>query len=77
MHVTYNASLLNEFFASRMADEGYGWLYGGWKKSGAHTTEWRNRTKEFIDCAFSVPPDQGVKCHATYIEMLFMRTRGS
>jgi hypothetical protein len=23
-----------------MADQGRGWMYGGWKKSGAHTTEW-------------------------------------
>jgi hypothetical protein len=27
-HDTYDATLLNEFFASRMADEGRGWMYG-------------------------------------------------
>jgi hypothetical protein len=59
---TYDASLLNEFFASRMADQGRGWMYDGWKKSGAHTTEWMNKTQEFIDCAFSGSPDEGVKC---------------
>jgi hypothetical protein len=62
MHGTYDASLLNKFFASRMADQGHWWMYGGWKKSGAHTTEWMNKTQEFIDHAFFVPPDQGVKC---------------
>jgi hypothetical protein len=53
---------LSDFFASRLADQDRGWIYGGWKKSGAHTTEWMNKTQKFIDCAFSVPPDQGVKC---------------
>jgi hypothetical protein len=45
-----------------MANEGHGWMYGSWKKSGAHTREWMNRTQGFIDHEFSVPPDQGVKC---------------
>jgi hypothetical protein len=33
-----------------------------WKKSGAHITEWMNNTQEFIDRAFSRPPDEGVRC---------------
>jgi hypothetical protein len=45
-----------------MVDEGRGWMYSGWKKSEAHTREWMNKTREFIDCAFSVPANQGVKC---------------
>jgi hypothetical protein len=45
-----------------MTDEGRGWMYGGWKKSGAHTREWMNKTQEFIDRAFSIPTNQGVKC---------------
>jgi hypothetical protein len=45
-----------------MADQHHGWMYGGWKKSGAHTAEWLNKTQEFIDCAFSRAPDEGVKC---------------
>jgi hypothetical protein len=45
-----------------MADQGHGLIYGGWKKSGAHTTKWMNKTKEFIDHALSGPPDEGVKC---------------
>jgi hypothetical protein len=45
-----------------MADEGRGWMYGGYKKSGAHTREWMNKTQEFIDRAFSIPANQGVKC---------------
>jgi hypothetical protein len=31
MHGTYDTSLLNEFVASRMVNEGRGWMYGGWK----------------------------------------------
>jgi hypothetical protein len=45
-----------------MTDECHGWMYSGWKKSGAHMRKWMNRTQEFIDCAFSVPANQGVKC---------------
>jgi hypothetical protein len=37
-------------------------MYGGWKKSGAHTTEWMNKTQEFINHAFSGRLDEGVKC---------------
>jgi hypothetical protein len=37
-------------------------MYYDWKKSGAHTTEWMNKTQKFIDYAFSGPPDEGVKC---------------
>jgi hypothetical protein len=44
-----------------MAYQGRGWMYGGWKKSGAHTTEWMNKTQEFIDHAFSRRLDEGVK----------------
>jgi hypothetical protein len=61
MRGTYDASLLNELFASRLADQGRGWMYGGWKKSRAHTMEWINKIQEFIDCAFSGSPDEGVK----------------
>jgi hypothetical protein len=31
------------------------------KKSGAHVREWMNKTQEFIDRAFSVPANHGVK----------------
>jgi hypothetical protein len=50
------------YFASRMADQGRGWMYSGWMKSGAHTTEWMNKTQEVIDRAFFGPLDEGVKC---------------
>jgi hypothetical protein len=50
------------YFASRMADQGRGWVYGGWKKSWAHTTEWMNKTQDFIDHAFSGRLGEGVKC---------------
>jgi hypothetical protein len=32
------------------------------EKNGAHTREWMNKTQEFIDCAFSVSTNRGVKC---------------
>jgi hypothetical protein len=50
------------YFASTMADQVRGWIYGGWKKSGTHTTEWINKTQDFINRAFSVRLDEGVKC---------------
>jgi hypothetical protein len=37
-------------------------MYGSWKKNGAHAKEWMNKTQEFINCAFSLPNNQGVKC---------------
>jgi hypothetical protein len=45
-----------------MAYEGRECMYGGWKKSGSHTREWMNKTQKFINRAFSVPANQGVKC---------------
>jgi hypothetical protein len=39
-----------------------GWIYGGWEKGGAHTKEWMNKTQEFIDCAFSLSNNCGMKC---------------
>jgi hypothetical protein len=44
-----------------MAYQGHRWMYGGWKKSGAHTTEWMNKTQEFIDHALYGRLDEGVK----------------
>jgi hypothetical protein len=43
-------------------DEDHWWMYGGWKKGGGHTKEWINKTKEFIDYAFSLPNNRGMKC---------------
>jgi hypothetical protein len=37
-------------------------MYSGWKKGGAHTKEWMNKTQEFIDRAFSLSNNGGVKC---------------
>jgi hypothetical protein len=42
--------------------EDHGWMYGGWKKDGAHTREWMNKTQKFIERAFSLPNNHGVKC---------------
>jgi hypothetical protein len=57
---TYDASLLNEYFDSRMT-EYRGWLYGGWRKGGAHAKEWLNKAQEFINRAFSLSDNRGVK----------------
>jgi hypothetical protein len=53
--------LLNECFDTRMAED-HGWMHGGWKKGGAHTKEWMKKTQEFIDHAFSLANNGGVKC---------------
>ena len=37
-------------------------MYGGWKKGGGHTKEWMNKTKEFVDRAFSLANNGGIKC---------------
>jgi hypothetical protein len=42
--------------------EDYGWMYSGWKKGGGHTNEWVSKTKEFVNRAFSLANDCGVKC---------------
>jgi hypothetical protein len=42
--------------------EDRGWMYSGWKKGGGHTKEWMNKTKEFVDRAFSLANNHGVKC---------------
>jgi hypothetical protein len=42
--------------------EDRGWMYCGWKKGGAHTMEWMNKTQEFNDRAFSLSNNHGVKC---------------
>jgi hypothetical protein len=48
---TYDESLLNECFNSRMGVD-HGWMYDGWKKGGAHIKEWVNKTQKFIDRTF-------------------------
>jgi hypothetical protein len=53
--------LLNDFFNSRMA-ENRGLMYGGWEKGGAHMREWMNKTQKFINCAFYLPNNCGLKC---------------
>jgi hypothetical protein len=45
-----------------MTNEGREWMHGGWKKSGAHTRKWMNKTHKFINRAFTVPTNRGVKC---------------
>jgi hypothetical protein len=42
--------------------EDHGWMYGGWKKGRGHMKEWMNKTKEFIDHAFSLANNGDVKC---------------
>jgi hypothetical protein len=42
--------------------EDHGWMYDGWKKGEAHTREWMKETQKFIDCAFYLANNGGVKC---------------
>jgi hypothetical protein len=51
-------------------------MYGGWKIGGGHTKEWMNKTKEFIDRAFSLANNGGMKCSCSRCRTLFVRTRG-
>jgi hypothetical protein len=51
-------------------------MYVGWNKSGAHSKEWMTKTQEFIDHAFSLSNNGGVRCaHAANVEILFGTTR--
>jgi hypothetical protein len=36
-----------------MGDD-HGWMYSGWDKEGNYTDEWIDKTKSFLDCAFSL-----------------------
>jgi hypothetical protein len=42
--------------------EDRGWMYSGRKKGGGHTNEWVNKTKKFVNRAFSLVNNRGVKC---------------
>jgi hypothetical protein len=47
-------------------------MYVGWNKSGAHSKEWMTKTQEFIDHAFSLSNNGGVRCaHAANVEILW------
>jgi hypothetical protein len=37
-------------------------MYSGWKKVGAQMKEWMKKTREFIDRAFSLANNGGMKC---------------
>ena len=38
------------------------WVYDGWKKNGAHTDEWWEKTDDFINHAFSLVKCQNARC---------------
>jgi hypothetical protein len=38
-----------------------GSMYGGWKKGATHTKEWMKKTQEFINHAFSLANNGGMK----------------
>jgi hypothetical protein len=50
-------------------------MYGSWKKSGAHTTEWMNKTQKFIDRAFSGRLNEGVKCTCSRCRNAFCKDK--
>jgi hypothetical protein len=47
--------------ASSMGDDCW-WMYDGWNKSGAHTDEWWDKTKDFIKHAFSLSSTNKIRC---------------
>jgi hypothetical protein len=38
------------------------WMYIGWKRNGAHTDEWWEKTDDFIECAFSLVTTEKIRC---------------
>jgi hypothetical protein len=38
------------------------WMYDGWKKNGAHTDEWWEKTDDFIKRAFSLVTTPKIMC---------------
>jgi hypothetical protein len=38
------------------------WMYDGWKRNGAHTDEWWEKTCDFIKHAFSLVTTKKIKC---------------
>jgi hypothetical protein len=43
-------------------DEDHCWMYDGWKKNGAYTNEWWEKTDDFIDRAFSLVTTPKIRC---------------
>jgi hypothetical protein len=43
-------------------DEDREWLDNGWSRNGRHSDEWVAKTKDFIDCAFSLSLTNTVRC---------------
>jgi hypothetical protein len=38
------------------------WMHDGWKRNGAHTDEWWEKTSDFIKCAFSLATTEKIRC---------------
>jgi hypothetical protein len=38
------------------------WMYDGWKRNGAHTDEWWDKTNNFIQRAFSLATTEKIRC---------------
>jgi hypothetical protein len=38
------------------------WMYGGWKRNGAHIDEWWDKTSDFIERAFSLATIEKIRC---------------
>jgi hypothetical protein len=37
-------------------------MYDGWKRNGAHTDEWWEKTSDFIEHAFSLATTKKIRC---------------
>jgi hypothetical protein len=38
------------------------WMYNAWKRNGAHTNEWWDKTSDFINRAFSLVTTEKIRC---------------
>jgi hypothetical protein len=38
------------------------WMYDSWKRNGAHTDEWWEKTGDFIERAFSLATTKKIRC---------------
>jgi hypothetical protein len=38
------------------------WMYDGWKRNGAHTDEWWEKTSDLIERAFSLGTTAKIRC---------------
>jgi hypothetical protein len=60
-HESKTILILYLAIVSSMGDDCW-WMYIGWKRNGAHTDEWWEKTDDFIECAFSLVTTEKIRC---------------